>query len=684
MKNQNNEDIFARINNSNAQRPESLSKESAVELIKSKGITPMQEKKTSRTIKRIASVAAALAVLLAGAIAVENIPFTRTRPSTIQPTEQTTLADEATTATLQIDDSMHKKVENHFLSLKKEIDKEEATLKEGWTVSVADGDFFFSADDMKDATITTGTVNGAAANRENVSHGETNTQVDGVDEADIIENDGTYLYTINGGSVISIVDADRMNTVSQIKIEADANAEEGTNLYVSNIYLNGDTLVVLCNSWIGANDNYKVVDGLYCCCSFYSPDRDTVVITYDVSDRSAPKEMRRFNQDGHMISSRMVGGIVYTVTEYNPDLYTKTEEEVKKDCIPTVDGERVEGVNIHWDEVGAPDAQTYAIISAFDTAQLESKVSSLAALDSASDVYCTQNTMYLTKNVYEKDRDNTKIKAFSINGTQLSFKAEGIVPGYCLNQYSMDEYNGYFRIATTAYDFSTYIDVSSVYVLDGGLNIVGKVEDLAYNEEIKSVRFMGNTAYVVTYVNTDPLFVIDLSNPTNPTVRGEVKLPGFSTYLHPVGDGLVVGVGYGEANDKGYTPVKVSLFDISNPEKPFEINNIEVEYAYTSINNDPKAFMFYAEKGLIGIPLQIHRYAPNGDYISGDTYSFMTLKVNKNGLEKYNGFVHGEDITDYFRGTYIGESVYTLSNTLIQRFDLNNFEKTGSVEIEVE
>src|SRR5208337_3268631 len=191
------------------------------------------------------------------------------------------------------------------------------------------------------------------------------------------------------------------------------------------------------------------------------------------------------------------------------------------------------------------------------------------------------------------------------NGTQLTFEAQGSVPGYTLNQYSMDEYNGYFRVATNWWQGNT--EINNIYVLDSNLSIVGKLEGLAPNENLYAARFINDTCYLVTSNQTDPFFVIDLSNPEAPKVAGELQIPGSSSYLQPYDANHVIGLGL--ENDT----VKLSLFDVTDISNPTEIASYSVEGNYSSSTalNDPKAFLFDLQKQLLVIPVSINNYYIN-------------------------------------------------------------------------
>ena len=241
----------------------------------------------------------------------------------------------------------------------------------------------------------------------------------------------------------------------------------------------------------------------------------------------------------------------------------------------------------------------------------------------------------------------------------------------------MDLYNGYFRVAVTTEQ------ANALYVLDSALQTVGSVEGFAEDEEIRSVRFIGNTGYVVTFEQTDPLFVIDLADPANPVIKGEVKLPGFSAYLHPVGEALLLGVGYGGTEEGLDDSAKLSLFDVSDPANPREIHSLVV--ADANFNIDSHAFVSISDGSYL---LPLTRYATRemeyeyGTYID---YQYsggaLRVKIENNRIELLNEYTCANETN---RATYIGDTVYVLSfwhKTAVSAFSMDTAELTGILTI---
>lgn len=294
------------------------------------------------------------------------------------------------------------------------------------------------------------------------------------------------------------------------------------------------------------------------------------------------------------------------------------------------------------------------------------------------------------------EREKTIIHKISISGDKMENVAKGEVPGTVLNQFSLDEDQDYLRIATTRNQtWSSWTEerqesYNNIYVLDADLQTVGKIERLAVGERIYAVRFMQNRAYLVTFQQIDPLFVIDLSEPTAPKVLGELKIPGYSNYLHPYDNDTLIGLGqdvivneFGGVRNVG---VKLSLFDVSDVSNPQEIDN----YIFTEPNtsslaqNDHKAFLFSRDKELLVIPVSSWgRPRFNGATV---------FKVNKEGFEFRGTIDHARDNsaadnyylpynTEVKRSLYIGAELYTLSERYIKINNLADLASTNSIEI---
>ena len=652
--------------------PDSLSKRNIVAKLK----TVPQEKKSTVSFKKLGSIAAALVVVAVCAfaatrdfredIAIENDVVHQTAPIT-QSAVVPPVSDKKPTADAKI--SQAKNREEIVEIFRKNYSEN------GRYYYVLYNDIFDSATDMAAPESATGSV-GSASDNMNSSvqlkeHAETNTQTKGVDEGDIIKTDSRYIYFIGsdtGGSnkKLRIIDTQTMEAVFDSYIYD----ENGDILWISDIYVNGNTLVAICTM----QNSYDAYSRAY---GYYGDTGTTIVMSFDITKRNQPKLIRSNTQDGSYRSSRMVGNILYTVSQYY--VRAESEETLENVCIP-----KVGGAEIGCDCIFLPETagDSYILLTALDTASKDSAVSSVAVLGNSGNYYCSEDTFYVIAEDYNyKDnnpeiREKTVINSFSLDGTSIAFKATGEVTGRIINQYSLDQYEGKLRIATTCFNNRTNKNVSSLYVLDKNLDTIGKLEDIANNEQIKSVRYMGKQAYIVTFRNTDPLFAIDLSDPKNPTVKGELKIPGYSAYLHPIGDNLLIGIGYeGDSQNADFNSVKVSLFDISDPTNLKELDKLVYLKTSTSVRENPKELIYKADEGILGMPM--NTYDENGVdrlfYIIQVKDNKLTLKHKLMHLSgHYKGINH-------FRGTYIGDSFFTVSDYLVKKFDFG----TGEFEAQV-
>ena len=477
-------------------------------------------------------------------------------------------------------------------------------------------------------------------------HSTTNTQEEGVMEADIAITDGKYIYSLNSmNGDIRIVDIqNEQNPMLVSTISA------GENLYDGEFYVVGDKLVL----------------------NVSSGNKSSVQI-YDLSDRANPKLETEFSQDGTYNTSRLIDNVMYLVSvKYNyrsvyvVDGFEWTAEAEVNKVLPCVElNGAVSTIPAdHTCVFGDPDSSTFTVITAFDVESGE-PINTLSIIGTSGTIYCTSENLYLTRSDYSDDfKQGTKITKITLNGGNFEVTAQGSVKGGLLNQFSLGEYQGNLRVATTYHnnyekDGVWYYDTeNNVYVLDENLNQIGAVEGLAKGERIYSARFMGEKIYMVTFKETDPLFVIDASDPTNPVVLGELKIPGFSNYLHPYGEDMLIGLGedvefneeFGTLKAKG---LKLSLFDVSDPTNPIEVDAITIggPYSYSDAQYNHKAVLFDAKRSIIGFPCQ------NFD----NQYDcYMVFTVSENGFEPLKKIASEYNKGYNLRGLTVGDTLFTV------------------------
>jgi inhibitor of cysteine peptidase len=530
-------------------------------------------------------------------------------------------------------------------------------------------------------------------------YSRTNIQVEGVDEADIVKSDGEYIYLATDNRVVIA----RAYPTKEARVLCELEFEG----YIDGLFINGDRLVVL------ENPSLAYVYGAERSLS-YSYVTKTSVRVYDLSDREHPVLERDVSVDGYYVSARMIGDYVYLIASGSAWM---ANDDVS---LPRIyeDGGTVE---IQPAEVWHSDTHDYGygfttIMSVNTVNDDEEPVHETLLLGSASTIYVSPSNIYVTFTEWSTGSEKTSIHRIHIDEGRIEYHATGEVPGRLLNQFSMDENGEYFRVATTigyAWDHVAK-STSKVFVLDQTLDIVGRLENLAPGEQIYSARFMGSRCYLVTFKKVDPLFVIDLTNPTQPRVLGELKITGYSDYLHPYDENHVIGIGK-EASDQGdfawYQGVKISLFDVSDVANPKEIAKYEIGDRGTDspVLNDHKAFLFDRSKNLLVLPVSVAEIDPSqypsgvpswgyGEVVWQGAYVFdisltggLELRGRISHCAEMGIPVHGSsaiwssnsgyDSCWIERSLYIGNVLYTISDQMIGMNDLETLEKIGGISL---
>ena len=536
-------------------------------------------------------------------------------------------------------------------------------------------------------------------------YSQTNIQVQGVDEADIIKSDGKYLYILSGSKLV-IMDA---YPAADAKILSETDIQNPAG-----IFINRDSLVVF------AQDGWE----------------KTSILQYSIADRSSPVLEKNISVEGNYFDSRMAGSHVYALIN-KPAYYSYWEGGDASPPAIRVDGKQETTFpEIYYFDEPAYDFRFITILSL----DLENKSigpkSTIYLMGSAQEMYVSRENIYVT---FQKASnftpaiplpgpvqmvfpgpdieflDETAIHRMAIENGEVAYQATGSVPGRILNQFSMDEHNGYFRIATTTgNDFRMAGAVSSgnnVYTLDLQLKTTGKLENLAPGEEIYSARFMGDRAYLVTFKKIDPLFVIDMKDPESPAVLGKLKIPGYSDYLHPYDENYLIGIGKETIESKQgdfawYQGVKLSLFDVTDVNKPKEIAKYEIGDRGTDSNAlyDHKAFLFSKDKNLLVIPVTLAEIDESqypqgvqdwhyGDYTFQGAYVFgispesgITLRgrvshVKDNSTFRKSGYYYHNPEYDVLRSLYMGNTLYTISNGLVRMDSLDDLSYVNELDL---
>jgi len=545
------------------------------------------------------------------------------------------------------------------------------------------------------------------------SYSTTNIQVTGVDEADIVKTDGAYIYVIANNTVY-ILDADPQNARVLAKIAFN-------DTYLAGIFLSQDSskLAVIGSRYTvyyyeGGVSYIRAPSGY----GYYSDDVKTFINVYDISDKANPVLARNFTMSGSYFNSRMIGNYVYAVISQPAYLVNETVILPKVYC--EAEATDIAASGIYYADVvdNYFGFTTFVGLNIADNTQEPTNKTIMTG--GASNMYVSLNDIYVTYLMWSEQGQYTSIYRIHINEGTFEPKAQGTVRGNVLNQYSMDEYNGYFRIATNSFDYNSMSGITTqqnnVYVLNMNLTIVGRLENLATGENLHSARFMGDKCYLVTFKKTDPLFVIDLSQPNDPKKLGELHIPGYSDYLHPYDETHLIGVGKEaveaeEGDFAWYQGLKLSLFDVSDVNAPVQMSNYTIGDRGTDspVLSDPKAFLFAKSRNLLVIPVSLYLIdktavppGPNayGSFVWQGAYVFditltggFAMRGNVTQMDNAEALLADPSLairSDYQwinynqfinRALYINSTLYTVSNARVQLNSLDNFALVARIDL---
>lgn len=550
-----------------------------------------------------------------------------------------------------------------------------------------------------------------------LDYSNTNIQVEGVDEADIVKNDGKYIYAVSGNKVkiIEAYPAENMKILSEINISG-----------ISNLYINNDKLIIFANSYGTYSQGNEISEGSIRCLGCGYGESLSLVYIYDISNRKNPALKNNLSVEGNYVDSRMIGDYVYVVSTK----YASTENPEPPVYIMNGIMEKVSANDVYY----WPYQDTGYFFTSITAVDIENGDfnNKVYLTGSTNTIFVSQNNIYLTyqktedykkyaeklaeevyypvlskeygnkiKKVLDSDKNNwgklsemqnivdeysktlnendfsdfskelserlekfniriqketekTVVHKINIGKDNIEYKGVGEVPGIVLNQFSIDEYKNYLRIATTTGNWRE-TNLNHLYILDKDLKIIGSVEDLAKGERIYSARFIEDRAYMVTFKQIDPLFIIDLKNPEKPEVLGYLKITGFSDYLHPYDENHVIGIGKSATEEGRIEGMKIALFDVSNADNPIEEAKIEIGDRGTNsdVLYNHKAFLFNKNKNLLVLPIQVYKEKEMGDEFSrwvGSEIIFngaYIFTINSEGISLRGKISHFDNKSKY-------------------------------------
>ncbi|MGE8037748.1 beta-propeller domain-containing protein [Lysinibacillus sp. NPDC093692] len=527
----------------------------------------------------------------------------------------------------------------------------------------------------------------------------TNNQVEGVEEGDIVVVKDGYIYAVKDQN-ITVVDA---KDPKNLKLATTIKMKE--TQYISKLAVYDHLLIAI-------SDEYLEKMGTSM----------TKASLYDISNPKNPKLIREVGQEGYLQDIRITNDTLYLIGNMHPNYWMLREKkapDLKPKTYDSVEGKEYKSLPLEKISI-LPNTMdgTYSLMTAVDLKNGAQKTANTKGyLGGSSGLYMSENALYLTTPIYDgnivpaagimMDRiwmprtTNTQVFKWNVDGTDMNFVGTTEVKGSVLNQYSMDEYKGNFRIVTTegnAWD-EQQISKNHLFILDNKLQQLGAVKDLAPGEKVYSARFMGEKAYVVTFKQVDPLFVIDVANPKKPTVLGELKIPGFSNYLHPLDDTHLIGIGYDtEQRYDAYTKrnftvttnMKMSLFDVSDFKHPKEQSTVKIggKGSYSDVQYNPKALFRNKEYNYFGFPVILYD-AGKGDEIvykgqGAQIYEItaekgIVLKGNIINKSKGDQYENWEQLVQ--RVVYIDDALYTVARNEVKSYQLKDFKPLDTLTI---
>jgi inhibitor of cysteine peptidase len=571
----------------------------------------------------------------------------------------------------------------------------------------------------------------------------TNVQVQGVDESDVVKSDGSYIYQVIEQKVV----ISRAYPAQQMSIMSTIHYED-TGFTPMEIYVEDGQLIVIGSSNSNKTDIVPMAEEKRMIYPGVPVVYTTSAIIYDISDRTLPKQIREVEIEGSYVSSRKIGSSLYLVSNKNINYYYMVDGQADvaapsyKDSIASD-----KMVPISYDDIRYfPDSiePNYLLIGGVNLNDDTQPMEVQAYLGSGQNIYASLEHLYVAVTQYEdvpaqpaidvkpspdgtsvsliKPRyipqsTQTAIFKFALNGGVITYMAEGEVPGTILNQFSMDEHNSNFRIATTSGEIWRSDELTSnnnLYVLNEALDTIGKVENIAPGERIYSVRFIGNRAYMVTFKTVDPLFVIDIADPTKPSILGSLKIPGYSDYLHPYDENHIIGFGkdtieqsYKDENGNVinttayYLGMKVAMFDVTDVAHPKELHTMKIGDRGTNseLLYNHKALLFSKAKNLMAFPVELYEknvkssspldygqftyqgaYVYNIDLVKGFTLKGRITHITDEELNKAgnNWYDSNKNVR---RILYMDDTLYTLSNSMIRAHTLSDLKAIGSLNI---
>ena len=509
-------------------------------------------------------------------------------------------------------------------------------------------------------------VETGAASGENVQdYSDTNLRDQSVDEADIVRTDGKYIYSVQDNETLYIVEADN-GKLTQISASALGEKSGLFQRKVEDFYLDGDTLLLISSDKV--QEQLEESRGGYTVYTNY-----TSLYTYDISDRAKPVLLGSVHQEGDYMESRKKDGVVYLFSRYYPDIQETFEDSR---VAPVVNGEKVPA-----EKMCIPNCVNNAaclIVSSVGKEEPDRMMDTDVLVSGGNSLYVSGSSIYSLNEDWKRG-DRTEIIRQDYQDGEIESRYSCFVKGRVKDSFCIDEYNGYLRVLSNYYNngsgiinnimenvfgyYDRYTRKNALTIFDSELFEVSSIGGIARDEELKSARFSGDYAWFVTFRNTDPLFCVDLSDPEKPVILGELKVTGYSTYLHPFGAGRLAGFGYeADENWGGTTGLKVSLFDTSDPKALEELSRAGIPgISWCPAIENYKSVFAAPEKGLLGF------FCENRYFLYSVTDKEITRKML---YDFYQDDLQENSYENLVRALYIGNYFYIAGKGYVISFSL--------------
>lgn len=629
--------------------PDSVKPQKIKEVLKEKG---NQKKKISPF--RIGAAAAACLVLMTGIAVYRNGSISEQQKVPDSQEQEVEISGEKTVASAADYEEVYGYIERYKEEQEARMRAYEEEMIAYDAAAGAKSEMALISESM-DADEAPMALNDSGAVASEGGYSETNVRQEGVDEGDVVKTDGTYLYVLKDNRrQVSFVDTrgGEMKEIQTVSVE--------DSQWIEEMYLNPERkkLVLVCS-------RYDDDDGTLLR-KVYSYAGVTEAVTYDITDPENPKEAGTVRQSGYYQSSRMSGGYLYLFSNYSV-AWEYMEKGSPETFVPLINDIAVSEKNICLPPVSK--AREYTVASAVDIDNPGEVTDSKAILSQGGQLYVSNENIYYYETIWSSylnyNREQTTLRRIAYKNGRLTPGAQGTLSGYINDSFSIDEYKGYLRVVTTQGDYN------GVYVLDMELEEVGKIEKLAKDERVYSARLMGDTGYFVTFRETDPLFSVDLSDPENPEIIGSLKIPGFSDYLHPYGEGKLLGIGMNVDEETMITDgVKLSMFDISDPSDVKEEDTYVLTNVYgTDVSYDYKVALVDSGRNIIGFA---------GYTNGGQNYYIFEYDKNNGFTCKMEEEINGNASINA-RGVYIDDTLYVVQGNIIEAYSLKEFVKVDDI-----